>query len=232
LDHASLTRDHSTLITHFVPFLENIMEHSASHAGDRFLQQATDATTGQVDGLAGFWKLGAGRALTLHAAQAGVLRIAHGRVWATFDGASQDLQVRAGDHFLMRGESLTLKAGESLVLESFSNGHAASAYFSWEPASIRVELPQVAEPAGWRTGVLQPLVDLRAALGLAGGALARLGRGLVLGAAAVLEAVLTPVAAGFVAARSRPASGHDLDVYKNSANTGRNCNVLAMSNLI
>ena len=100
------------------------MEHSASHAGDRFLQQATDATTGQVDGLAGFWKLGAGRALTLHAAQSGVLRIAHGRVWATFDAASLDAQVRAGDHFLSRGESLMLQAGESLVMESFSGGHA------------------------------------------------------------------------------------------------------------
>ena len=209
------------------------MDHAASHlAGDRYMQQASDATTGQVSGLAGFWKLGAGQALTLRASQAGVLRIAHGRVWATFDGASQDMQVRAGDHFLMRGESLTLKAGESLVLESFSSGHAASAYFSWEPAGSRVEVPQAAEQAGWRTGVLQPLVDLRAALGLAGGALARLGRGLLSGAAAALEAVLTPVAAGFVAARNRPASGHDLDVYKNSAGAGRNCNVLAMSNLV
>ena len=80
------------------------------------MQQASDATNGQVAGLAGFWKLGAGRALTLRASQAGVLRIAHGRVWATFDSASQDIQVRAGDHFLGRGESLALRAGESLVI--------------------------------------------------------------------------------------------------------------------
>jgi hypothetical protein len=44
--------------------------------------------------------------------------------------------------------------------------------------------------------------------------------------------VLTPVAAGFVAARNRPASGHGLDIYKNNAGAGRNCNVLAMSNLV
>ncbi|MEO8389103.1 MAG: DUF2917 domain-containing protein [Polaromonas sp.] len=209
------------------------MDHAASHlSGDRFLQQASDATNGHVDGLAGFWKLGVGRALTLRASQAGVLRIAHGRVWATFDGASQDIHARAGDHFLMRGESLTLRAGESLVMESFSTGHAASAYFSWEPASVRVEVPQEADAAGWRTGVLQPLVDLRAAFGLAAGAVLRLGRGLIRVAAAALEAVLTPVAAGFVAARRQPAAGHDFDGYKNNASAGRNCNVLAMSNLV
>ena len=211
------------------------MEHSASHAGDRFLQQATDATTGQVDGLAGFWKLGAGRALTLHAAQAGVLRIAHGRVWATFDSASQDAQVRAGDHFLSRGESLTLKAGESLVMESFSLGHAASAYFSWEPSAACAPVTQpAAEPAGWRVGVLQPLSDLRAAFGLATGALGRLARGLVLGAAAAVAALLTPLAMVFLTARARPmAAGHDFDAYKDDQRRHpHNYNVLAMSNLV
>jgi len=211
------------------------MEHSASHAGDRFLQQATDATTGQVDGLAGFWKLGAGRALTLHAAQSGVLRIAHGRVWATFDSASQDAEVRAGDHFLSRGESLTLKAGESLVMESFSAGHAASAYFSWEPVAACAAVRQpAAEPAGWRAGVLQPLSDLRAAFGLAAGALGRLARGLVLGAAAALEALLTPLAMVFLTARARPmAAGHDFDTFKaDQRRHPHNYNVLAMSNLV
>jgi len=211
------------------------MEHSASHAGDRFLQQATDATTGQVDGLAGFWKLGAGRALTLHAAQSGVLRIAHGRVWATFDSASQDAEVRAGDHFLSRGESLTLKAGESLVIESFSAGHAASAYFSWEPVAACAAVRQpAAEPAGWRAGVLQPLSDLRAAFGLAAGALGRLARGLVLGAAAALEALLTPLAMVFLTARARPmAAGHDFDTFKaDQRRHPHNYNVLAMSNLV
>ena len=211
------------------------MEHSASHAGDRFLQQATDATTGQVDGLAGFWKLGAGRALTLHAAQAGVLRIAHGRVWATFDFASQDAEVRAGDHFLSRGESLTLRAGESLVMESFSTGVGASAYFSWEPAAAgaAVRLP-AAEPAGWRAGVLQPLSDLRAAFGLAAGALGRLARGLVYGAAAAAQALLTPLAMVFLTARARPmAAGHDFDVYKDDQRRHPHTyNVLAMSNLV
>lgn len=101
---------------------------------DLSLLQAADATTGQVEGLAGCWKLGAGRALSLQARHAGVLRIAHGRVWATLDNPEQNSTQRAGDHFLSRGDSLFLQSGESLVMESFGIGHASSAYFSWEPA--------------------------------------------------------------------------------------------------
>jgi len=212
------------------------MDHAAHLSGDRFLQQASDATNGHVAGLAGFWKLGAGRALTLRASQAGVLRIAHGRVWATFDSASQDIQVRAGDHFLGRGESLSLRAGESLVMESFSAGHAASVYFSWEPASAAAcaEVTEMKEPSGWRAGVMQPLVDLRAAFGLAAGALGRLARGLVVGAAAAVEAVLTPVAVVFVTARAQPhVTGHDFDAYRDDQRRHpHNYNVLAMSNLV
>ena len=209
------------------------MDHTAHLSGDRFLQQASDATNGHVAGLAGFWKLGTGRALTLRASQAGVLRIAHGRVWATFDHASQDIQVRAGDYFLGRGDSLSLRAGESLVMESFSAGHAASAYFSWEPTAACAEVTQLAEPSSWRAGVLQPLVDLRAAFGLAAGALRRLGRGLLLGAAAAVEAVLTPVALVFVTVRARPhVTGHDFDTYKDNQVQPRNYNVLAMSNIV
>jgi hypothetical protein len=215
-------------------FLENTMDHAAHLSGDRFLQQASDATNGHVAGLAGFWKLGAGRALTLRASQAGVLRIAHGRVWATFDFASQDIQVRAGDHFLGRGESLSLRAGESLVMESFSAGHAASAYFSWEPTAACAEVTAMKEPSGWRAGVMQPLVDLRAAFGLAASALGRLARGLAVGAAAGVEAVLTPFALVFVTARARPhVVGHDFDAYKDDQRRHpHNYNVLAMSNLV
>lgn len=89
----------------------------------------------QTAGLSsGGCKLGAGRALTFHARQAGVLSIRHGRVWLTFNNAEQDLRVRAGDHFLDRGESLSLSAGESVVMESFGLGQTPSACFGWEPA--------------------------------------------------------------------------------------------------
>ncbi len=98
------------------------------------LQQAPDTATGRAEGLPGCWKLGAGRALSVRVRHAGVLRIAQGRVWATFDHADQRRSLRAGDHFLSRGEGLLLQPGESLVMESFGIGHAPSAYFSWEPA--------------------------------------------------------------------------------------------------
>lgn len=208
------------------------MDHaSASLSSDHSLQHATDASNGQVKGLAGCWKLGAGRALKVHADRAGVLRIAHGRVWATFDGADQDAQVRAGDHFLSRGESLSLLPGQSLVMESFGAAHAASAYFSWEPSCLAATVRQPIAAAGWRAGVLTPLAELRTALGMAAGALGRLGQGLVMGAAAIFQAALTPVVVGFVAARARPAAaGHDFDVYRTSGHC--NGNVLAMSNLV
>ncbi|MDP3796790.1 MAG: DUF2917 domain-containing protein [Polaromonas sp.] len=178
------------------------MDHAiAHHSGDHYLPQATDAAAARAEGLPGCWKLGAGRVLTLHARQAGVLRIAHGRVWVTFNKAGDDLRVRAGDHFLSRGESLPLSAGEAVVMESFGVGHASSAYFNWEPAAAARPVPVKA--AGWRAGVVQPLLDLRLALGLVGGAVGRLARGLAGGVAAAVEVALTGFAVGFLATRAR-----------------------------
>lgn len=168
------------------------------------LQAADDATTGQVEGLAGCWKLGAGRALSLQARHAGVLRIAHGRVWATLDNPEQNSTQRAGDHFLSRGDSLFLQSGESLVMESFGIGHASSAYFSWEPARVAHT-----EPAS-RANVAQPLLDLRLASGLATRAMGRLGRALVGGVLRLVVRAVKPLATGFaisfVAARARCTS--------------------------
>lgn len=177
------------------------MDHAiAHHSGDHYLPQATDAAAARAEGLPGCWKLGAGRALTLHARQAGVLRIAHGRVWVTFNNAD-DLRVRAGDYFLSRGESLSLLPGESLVMESFSIGYTPSAYFSWEPAqAARTE-------AASHANVAQPLRDLRLASGLATRAVGRLGRALASGALRLVvraaEPLATGVAISFVASRAR-----------------------------
>jgi len=178
------------------------MDHAiAHHSGNHYLPQATDAAAARAEGLPGCWKLGADRALTLHARQAGVLRIAHGRVWVTFNNAGHDLRVRAGDHFLSRGESLSLSPGETVVMESFGMGHASSAYFNWEPAAAAHPVP--AKATGWRSGVAQPLLDLRLALGLVGGAVGRLARGLAGGVAAAVEVALTGFAVVFLAARAR-----------------------------
>lgn len=92
--------------------------------------RAPQVLAGQPD----YWKLGAGQALALRARRDGVLYVTHGRVWATFDHADARPSTRAGDHFLSRGDSLTLHPGESLVMEPLGQGHQPSAYLSWEPA--------------------------------------------------------------------------------------------------
>lgn len=193
----------------------------------------------RLDALAGCWKLAPEQALTLQAPEAGVLRIAHGRVWVTFDHADDRASLRAGDYFLSRGQSLVLQAGESLVMESFGAGHAASAYFSWEPVPA---LRPAAAAQGWRAGMVAPLADLRLAAVLAGRALGALVRGLLTGAgksvgkgvgksvgASALE-LPTRFAMLFVAQRyAPPAVQADFDRFRQMRSG--NVNVLALSNL-
>src|SRR6059058_2087032 len=57
------------------------------------LLQAAPATA-----LPGTWKLARGRAVTLRPATDGILRVAHGRVWATVDGPHGCTPEDAGDH--------------------------------------------------------------------------------------------------------------------------------------
>ena len=165
-----------------------------------------------TDAVSGCWKLGDGRALTLRPTRPGVLRIAHGRVWITFDQAQRDDGVRGGDHFLGAGDSLQLLPGQALVMESWNVAQDAAAYFSWDPlpdaaglvvaerrASVLVRNPQ------WRAGVLQPLRDLRLAAGLAATASGRLLTGLAGALAATLLAVVPRFAMDLVAGRARTA---------------------------
>ena len=145
-------------------------------------------------------KLDAGRAVTLRAKQLSVLRIAHGRVWATLSHASPYSRVLAGDHFLSEGQSLTLLAGQELVMESFessASGHTATAHFSWETPGVAASTLQANG-----MGVLQPLRDLRHALGLMAGACGRLVQGLAHGAATAPRRLLNVFAIPFVAARA------------------------------
>lgn len=114
-------------------------------------------------GLAGCWRLAAGRALSLRPRAAAVLRIRQGRAWATLaqrpPGSRPD---DAGDHFLLVGEQLLVPAGCHLVLESLDQGPLG---FEWSPAR--------------QAGPLRQSVgDLAAAARLAGSALLRLLRGL------------------------------------------------------
>ena len=156
----------------------------------------------------GYRKLAAGKAVTLRAKQLSVLRIAHGRVWATLSDAGLYSRALAGDHFLSRGQSLTLLPGQALVMESFESSagkHAAAAHFSWENPGVADSALQNTQPADQAIdmGVRQPLRDLRHALGLVAGASGRLVRGLAHGAATGPLMLLKAFAIPFVASRPR-----------------------------
>ena len=150
--------------------------------------------------------LTAGQAITLRAKALSVLRIAHGRVWVTVTEVgpySRYSRVMAGDHFLSRGDSLTLLPGQELVMEPFGRSEKTSAQFSWGPPGAAAANTQAAATANWRGGVLQPLLDLRHASGLAARAMGRLVLGLGHAAAAEVVRVANYVAIIFVAGRAR-----------------------------
>jgi hypothetical protein len=122
--------------------------------------------------LPGTWKLTAGRAVTLRPREAGTLKVAHGQLWATYDGPHRGAADDSGDLVIGVGEQLRVREGQRLVVEAWNRG--APAYFSWEPlpAQARSAVPRF-------NAVVQPLADLRMALSMGGGAIARLVAGLL-----------------------------------------------------
>ena len=98
-------------------------------------QLAHQSGAPQSPTLSGYCKLDKGRSVTLQTRQASVLRITRGRVWLTFNPALNEPSERLGDHFLGRGESISLAAGEAVVMESYGPDDAPSAYYSWEAAA-------------------------------------------------------------------------------------------------
>ena len=96
----------------------------------------------------GYWKLEPDRALTLAPAQAGVLRVAHGQVWATLDGPHHGPANDWGDVVLCSGEQLLLTPGQHVVVEPFGDAVNEPAYFSWEPADSVAKAD--AGTPGWR----------------------------------------------------------------------------------
>ncbi len=121
--------------------------------------------------LPGTWKLPAGCAITFQPREAGILRVAHGQLWATFDGPHSGPLNDLGDHVIGAGERLQLRAGQRLVVEAWKT--QAAAYFSWDPLPLatRMAAPRVA-------AVVQPLADLRLAFAFGAGAAVRLVKGL------------------------------------------------------
>lgn len=162
------------------------------------LATASCAPPAAAPALHGCWELAAGRAVSLRPATAGVLRIAHGRVWATLDGPHAR---RTGDLFLEAGAGLPLQAGQRVVIEPFG-ARGPGAAFDWVPA-------RAAPASRWPAAVVQPASDLRLALGSAGFALRGAAGALVRLAGGV--ASLVPAGLGFaidvVARRDRVVPG-------------------------
>lgn len=165
-------------------------------------------------------RLESGQAVKLSARKLSVLRIAHGRVWLTVTDIGPYSRVLAGDHFLSRGESLTLLPGQELVMEPFGRGEKTSAQFSWGAPGAVAPVVQRPPTANWRGGVMQPMLDLRHAGGLAARAMGRLVLGLGHAFVAEVERVANYIAMIFVAdssGKSRAGSRFDAASRDSSA---------------
>lgn len=124
--------------------------------------------------LPGTWKLARGRAVTLRPVTDGILRIAHGRVWATVEGPHGCTPYDSGDHVLQVGRSMYVKAGQSVVIEAWNDTGAS--YFAWDP--VAETAPAVAPARINWSGLVQPLADLRMAMALGLRATGQLAGGL------------------------------------------------------
>ena len=131
------------------------------------LSQTQQSTAASV--LPGTWKLAAGRAITLEPREAGVVKVAYGQIWATYDGPHSGPRNDLGDHVVGVGEQLRLRPGQRMVIEAW-NGQSP-AYFSWDPLPVAVPAPRLGR-------LVQPLADLRLALVFGAGAAGRLVAGL------------------------------------------------------
>jgi hypothetical protein len=87
--------------------------------------------TQQSSPLPGACKLAAGRAMTLQPREAGLLRVASGRVWVTCDGPHEGALNDLGDYILDAGDQMPLRAGKRWVIEAWTGG--TPAYFNWAP---------------------------------------------------------------------------------------------------
>ncbi len=107
----------------------------------------------------GCWSLAPEHALTLHPNEAGVLRVAQGRVWATLAGPHHGPANDWGDVVLGGGEQLALVPGQQVVVEPYGNAVNEPAYFCWEPRVARASAPP--QPSSlWRDVLARPSLDV------------------------------------------------------------------------
>lgn len=128
-------------------------------------QTLTQMQQSSSPALPGTWKLAAGRAITLEPREPGTLKVAHGQLWATYDGPHAGPLNDLGDLVIGVGDRLRMRPGQRLVVEAAHSGQPA--YFSWDPLPEPVRTPSFDR-------LVQPLADLRLALALGAGAAGRL----------------------------------------------------------
>jgi hypothetical protein len=113
-----------------------------------------------------------GQALSLRPRVAGVFRVTQGRAWATLDVDRTSPVSYAGDHFVMPGQDLVLRAGQRVVLEAWPVEGDDAIALQWMPAA------QQGSGSRWQASVVEPLHDLGRGLALVVRASLRLVRGL------------------------------------------------------
>jgi hypothetical protein len=118
------------------------------------------------------WALRSGQALSLRPRAAGVFRVTQGRAWATLDVDRRSPASDTGDHFVMPGQDLVLRAGQRVVLEAWPVEGDDAIALQWMPAA------QQGSGSRWQASVVEPLHDLGRGLALVVRASLRLVRGL------------------------------------------------------
>ena len=133
------------------------------------VSQAAPAGKAAVAAKTGMWAMEPCEVLSLFPRAPALVRVTHGRIWATLSGPHSGPANAWGDVFLEPGQVLQVPAGQRLVLESLAGRGEAAACFDWLLASTL---------SPWQQAVGQPLAELRQSLGGATRATGRLVLGL------------------------------------------------------
>lgn len=105
--------------------------------------------------LSGYWKLVPAQACTLRPEETGILRVAHGKVWATLAGPHSGPANDWGDVVLDSGQEITLSPGQQLVVEPLGDAVNEPAFFSWEPRQPTAQ-PVAAGASPWHDPLARP----------------------------------------------------------------------------
>ena len=107
------------------------------------------------NGLSGYWRLVPAQAWTLVPDEPGILRVAHGKVWATLAGPHSGPANDWGDVVLDSGQEISLLPGQQLVVEPLGDAVNEPAFFSWEPRQPTV-MPAPEGVSPWRDPLARP----------------------------------------------------------------------------